>query len=139
MLLVAALCLVLVFACVMLHYETLRLLNDRLARTTIVFPRAKVLVAFIGAVGSHVLQIAAFALTYYVLQNRFGIGSLGGTVDDSFVTFVYFSSETYTTLGFGDIYPIGQMRVICGIEALLGFLMIGWTTSFTYLEMRRYW
>jgi hypothetical protein len=139
MILVTVLCLLLVSACVMLHYETLRLLNDRLARTTIVFPRAKVLVAFTGAVGSHVAQIAAFAFAYYVLQDRFGIGGLGGTIDDSFSTFVYFSSETYTTLGFGDIFPIGQLRVICGIEALLGLLMIGWTTSFTYLEMRRYW
>lgn len=139
MMLVSVLCLLLVSACVMLHYETLRLLNDRLARTTVVFPRAKVLVAFAGAVGSHVVQIATFAFAYYVLQDRFGLGSLGGTIDDSFAAFVYFSSETYTTLGFGDIFPIGQLRLVCGIEALLGLLMIGWTTSFTYLEMRRYW
>ena len=45
----------------------------------------------------------------------------------------------YETLGFGDIYPTGALRVVCGIESLIGLLMVGWTASFTYLEMRRYW
>jgi hypothetical protein len=55
------------------------------------------------------------------------------------MSFLYFSSETYTTLGFGDIYPTGALRMICGIESLIGLLMVSWTASFTYLEMRRYW
>ena len=29
--------------------------------------------------------------------------------------------------------------MICGIESLVGLLMVSWTASFTYLEMRRYW
>ena len=51
--------------------------------------------------------------------------------------FMYFSSETCTTLGFGDIYPTGSLRLICGFESLAGLLMVSWTASFTYLEMRR--
>lgn len=53
--------------------------------------------------------------------------------------FLYFSGETYTTLGLGDIYPTGSLRLVTGIEALTGLLMRSWTGSFTYLEMRRYW
>ena len=41
--------------------------------------------------------------------------------------------------GFGDVYPVGQMRLLAGIEALTGLLMISWTASFTYLEMGRHW
>jgi len=133
------LCLALTAACVLLHYETLRLLNDKLARIDIISMRAKVLAALVGGLASHILQIGAFALAYYLLRDKFELGGFGGTFEDTLMNFLYFSSETYTTLGFGDIYPTGQLRLICGVESLIGLLMVSWTASFTYLEMRRYW
>lgn len=133
------LCLVLVGSCVLLHYETLRWLNDLLTRVRVIADRAKVLVAMVGAMGSHLVQIALFASAYYLLRDRFGLGQFGGAFQDVFTSFLYFSAETYTSLGFGDIYPIGQLRLVTGIEALTGLLMISWTASFTYLEMRRHW
>ncbi|MDB5947629.1 MAG: two pore domain potassium channel family protein, partial [Ramlibacter sp.] len=54
-------------------------------------------------------------------------------------SFLYFSIETYTSLGFGDVFPLGQIRMLAGMEALTGLLMISWTASFTYLEMSRFW
>lgn len=50
-----------------------------------------------------------------------------------------FSAETYTTIGLGDIYPLGPLRLITGIEALNGLLLIGWSASFTYLAMQKFW
>ena len=132
-------CLFLVSASVMIHYETLRLLNDRLSNTEVFSTHAKVLAALVGAMLSHLLQIAIFGLAYYLMRDKFGMGGFGGTFEDSLTSFLYFSSETYTTLGFGDIYPTGALRMICGIESLVGLLMVSWTASFTYLEMRRYW
>ncbi len=129
----------LVCTCVLMHYETLRLLNDRMSQLKVIPTRAKVLVAMVGALCSHLLQIAVFALAYWLLRDKLGIGGFGGAFEDSFSTFLYFSSETYTTLGFGDIYPTGSLRLICGVESLVGLLMVSWTASFTYLEMRRYW
>lgn len=129
----------LVCTCVLIHYETLRQLNDRMSRIKIISTRAKVLAAMVGALCSHLLQIAVFALAYWLLRDKLGIGGFGGAFEDSFATFLYFSGETYTTLGFGDIYPTGSLRLICGIESLVGLLMVSWTASFTYLEMRRYW
>ena len=32
-----------------------------------------------------------------------------------------------------------RARLIAGVEALTGLLMIGWSASFTYLEMERFW
>ena len=49
------------------------------------------------------------------------------------------SAITYTTVGFGDVVPVGPIRFLSGMEALTGFVMIGWTASFTYLEMERFW
>ena len=132
-------CLALICVSVLSHYETLRLLHDRLAHSTLFPARAKVLVALVGALASHLFQIAIFALAFWLLRDKFGMGGFGGTFEESLASFLYFSSETYTTLGFGDIYPTGALRLICGVESLVGLLMVSWTASFTYLEMRRYW
>jgi len=133
------LCFTLVSVSVTTHYETLRLLSDRLSNTEVISGRAKVLAALVGAMTSHLLQIGLFAVSYWLLRDKFGMGGFGGVFKDSLANFLYFSSETYTTLGFGDIYPTGALRAVCGLESLIGLLMVGWTTSFTYLEMRRYW
>ena len=46
---------------------------------------------------------------------------------------------TYSTVGFGDVVPIGPIRFLAGTEGLLGLLLIGCSASFTYLEMERFW
>ncbi|MFL6662236.1 MAG: potassium channel family protein, partial [Rhizobacter sp.] len=57
----------------------------------------------------------------------------------SLSTCLYFSAETYTSLGFGDITPVGPIRLLAGVEALNGLLLIGWSASFAYIAMERYW
>jgi hypothetical protein len=126
-------------ACTLLHYECLKLLNDYLPRATIIENRAKVLAALGGAMISHLSQIMLFAGAYHLLRDNFGLGGFGGQFRDAFSSFFYFSIETYTSLGIGDVYPLGSLRLVTGIEALTGLLMISWTASFSYLEMRRYW
>ena len=126
-------------ASTLLHYECLKLLNDFLPRAAMIQNHAKVLASMGGAMISHLLQIMLFAGAYHLLRDNFGLGGFGGEFRDAFSSFLYFSAETYTTLGIGDIYPSGSLRMVTGIEALTGLLMISWTASFTYLEMRRYW
>ena len=38
---------------------------------------------------------------------------------------VYYSTVTFTTLGYGDFQPIGWGRAIAGLEALVGYLVLG--------------
>jgi len=52
---------------------------------------------------------------------------------------LYFSFTVYTTVGFGDIYPQGELRFLTGIESLTGLVLITWTASFLYVKMTRYW
>ena len=52
---------------------------------------------------------------------------------------MFASGEIYTSLGFGDLYPTGWIRLIAGVECLNGLILIGWSSSFTYLAMRRFW
>ena len=139
MLLAAMLSVLLVVCSTYLHYEVLSHLNQHLPRITLVPRRTKVLAAVLGAMLSHASHVSIFAGAYFLLNDRFGLGAFGGQFRDSFASFLYFSIETYTSLGLGDIYPLGPLRMLTGIEALTGLLMISWTASFTYLEMNRYW
>jgi uncharacterized protein YjbI with pentapeptide repeats len=53
-------------------------------------------------------------------------GSPGGAQKQDFVAALYYSIVTFTTLGFGDIYPItteGRIAII--VEVLLGYITLG--------------
>jgi hypothetical protein len=52
---------------------------------------------------------------------------------------VYFSFTVFSTVGFGDIEPTGNLRFLTGIESLTGLVLITWSASFLYFEMQRHW
>ena len=58
-----------------------------------------------------------------------------GSIMDS----VYFSFTVFSTVGFGDIEPTGNLRFLTGIESLTGLVLITWSASFLYFEMQRHW
>jgi len=120
------------------HYEVLRLLSVYVPRIRI-RPRARLLAVIIGTFFGHMLEVSFYALAYYFLRDHFDVGYFGGHFADTFSSYLYFSAETYTTIGLGDIYPLGSLRMITGIEALNGLLLIGWSASFTYLAMQKFW
>ena len=120
------------------HYEVLRLLSTYVPRIRI-RPRARLLAVLLGTFFGHLLEISFYALAYYSLKDHFDLGNFGGDFVDKFSSYLYFSAETYTTIGLGDIYPLGPLRLITGIEALNGLLLIGWSASFTYLAMQKFW
>ena len=37
----------------------------------------------------------------------------------------YFSTTTYTTLGYGDLSPLSRLRILTSIEAFLGVINMG--------------
>jgi hypothetical protein len=120
------------------HYEVLRLLSAYVPRIRI-RPRARLLVILFATFSGHLLEISFYALAYFFLKDHFDLGTFGGKFVDNFPSYLYFSAETYTTIGLGDIYPLGPLRLITGIEALNGLLLIGWSASFTYLAMQKFW
>ncbi len=120
------------------HYEVLRMLSAYVSRIRI-RPRSRLLAILFGTFFGHLVEITFFAAAYYYLRDRFDLGNFGGHFVDSFPSYLYFSAETYTSIGFGDIYPLGSLRMIAGIEALSGLLLIGWSASFTYLAMQKFW
>jgi hypothetical protein len=43
---------------------------------------------------------------------------------------LYFSTVAFSTVGFGDIIPVVEWRLLGALEAINGFLMIGWSTAY---------
>jgi hypothetical protein len=133
-----AACLLLLVATTVIHYEVLRLLTVALPAVRI-RPRVQLVFVIIGAFGAHFIEILLYGAAYYVLASLFGVGSMGEPGPLPFSRCLYFSAETYTTLGYGDVLPHGDLRLLAGVEALNGMLLIGWTASYTYLSMARFW
>ncbi|CAH0341536.1 potassium channel family protein [Rhizobium sp. CECT 9324] len=52
-----------------------------------------------------------------------------GVVDD-FETALYFSTTTFSTVGFGDVVPHPEWRMFAALEGVNGFLLIGWSTAY---------
>jgi hypothetical protein len=92
-----------------------------------------------AAFSAHILEIAIYGSALYVLVRYVGVGSLVGLHAFSFENCLYFSAETFTSLGFGDLAPTGPLRLLAGVEAVNGLLLIGWSASFAYIAMERFW
>jgi hypothetical protein len=101
--------------------------------------RSKLLVVILVTFLAHAVEIGLYGLALHVLIDVFHAGSLSSADQSSFTAALYFSAETYTSLGFGDLTPSGPVRLLAGVEALNGLLLIGWSASFTYLSMERFW
>ncbi|WP_241264452.1 potassium channel family protein [Marinobacter daepoensis] len=96
-------------------------------------------IAVLGCLTAHALEVWIFATAFYFMHHAEGWGQLLGNFSGTMLDAAYFSFTTFTTLGYGDIEPMGQLRYLTGIEALTGLLMITWSASFLFLEMQRYW
>ena len=129
---------VVVAVAVGIHYEFLYQLTRYLPRLKIKH-RFRIVVGVFASLFAHALQIWIFALAYYAMHHGEDWGKLAGNFSGSLTDAAYFSFTTYTTLGYGDIEPSGHLRFLAGIESLTGLVLITWTASFLYLEMRKDW
>ena len=126
-----------VTVCVILHYETLRFLSRAVGIH--VHKRIGVLVVMLSLLLAHVLEIMIFALGYMLMQHGTGLGHITGMDEGNFFDFIYFSSVVFTTVGFGDLLPVGAIRILSAAEGLAGLALITWSASFTFLAMQRLW
>jgi hypothetical protein len=123
---------------VLIHYEFLYRATNIVPSIQIKHRFRIVVVVFIALI-AHVVEIWLFAIAYFLMSKDKVWGEIQGNFDGSFMDSVYFSFTNFTTLGFGDIEPLGSIRFLVGMEALVGFVLITWTASFLYYEMQRHW
>lgn len=129
---------VLVLATVVIHYEGLRVTSDLLPRLTMP-PRQRMLAVLFAVFALHTVEVWLYGIGYLVVDRYVDIGDFGGEGPVTILDYVYFSTVSYTSLGFGDMYPLKGLRFVAGVEALNGLLLIGWSVSFTFLAMQEFW
>jgi hypothetical protein len=66
---------------------------------------------------AHVAEVAVWALVYWLV----GVAPAA----DPF----YFAFVNYTTLGYGDVVPSAEWRLIGPVTAMNGVLLFGWSTA----------
>ena len=112
-----------------LHYEILETLNQRLA---VLFGRLRVLITLMFLMVLHMLEIGIFALVYWLMSFEPAFGEIAAL--ESGYDYMYYSSIVYTTVGFGDLYPIGPVRIVTAIESLIGLVLITWSATFIFIH-----
>ena len=137
-LVVIAATLVAVTLCVLLQYEALVFVWRHLGQRA-VQRRAKALYGILSVILVHTLEVVIFGATIWCLLQWPETGELYGPEYVDFFECVYLSAVTFSTVGFGDIAPVGPIRFTSATEALCGFVLITWSASFTYLEMEKFW
>lgn len=129
----AAICLAL--AGLLTHYETLRAASCLLPKL-VMRPRRKILVVIATALLGHIIEIMLYAVGFWLfLEGNVSGQSEGALFEQS----IYISFESFGSLGTSTGFPIGPLRLLAGSEAVVGLILIGWTTSYTYLAMRELW
>jgi hypothetical protein len=112
------------------HYEGLEHLARAAAARRVSRHRA---VGFLTAlVGLHIAEIALYGIAYAAGESLFGLGILRGGSAKSWLDFFYFAAETYSTLGYGDVVPVGALRLLASVEALNGLLLVAWSGAFLF-------
>ncbi len=84
--------------------------------------RSRYLAMFVvvfGVFGVLTLEVWLWAAVYD------GVGAL-----PDFVTALYFSTITFSTVGYGDVVAAHEWRLLAALEGINGFILIGWSTAY---------
>ncbi len=79
----------------------------------------------------HIVEVTIWAVVY--------LQALPAEEPWAFEQAVYFSLVTCTTLGYGDITLGPDLRLLSGIEALNGIVLVGWSTALLFAVLQRIW
>lgn len=123
---------------VLMHHEVLVRLSGLLTKMHSRH-HFRLVAAVLGVLLAHTAQVWVFAAAYFFMHHADAWGTLTGNFNGSFLDCVYFSFSTFTTVGYGDIEPVGALRFLTGIEGLTGLVLITWSASFLFVKMQRYW
>ena len=94
------------------HYLFLKHLN-RGARLALKIAQIRLGYGVIVSLVAHSIEVALFAFAYKV-SRKSGFGTLEGNFVGSVADHLYFSYAAFTTVGFGDIVPTAQLRLLAG-------------------------
>jgi|TARA_Y100000780_G_scaffold229573_1_gene249503 hypothetical protein len=121
-----------------LFYECLCLISKFVSGMTAKH-RTIMLIMTGGIFIAHGLVILLYAFLSYFLTNFAGFAELSGNVTGDFLTHIYFSATSYSSLGIGDVFPVEGLRFLTGVETINGLILITWSAAFTYFSIEKMW
>lgn len=80
----------------------------------------------LALIALHGAEIWAFALLYL------GVNAIPNLADA-----LYFSTISYSTVGYNDTHITGDWRLLGAFESILGMILLGWSTSFFFRMLGR--
>ena len=93
--------------------------HNRILRTVRILPLSLLLLATLGVIAIHTSEIWLYAALYLKL------GAF-----HHFEEALYFSTVTYSSIGYGDLLMPHEWRILGAIEGAVGIVMLGWSTAF---------
>lgn len=120
-----------------IHYRCLVWLSD-LHRKLSSTKKWSINLLIVGALLTHVLEMIIFSTGYAWLCSTGRYGMIQDSLGERSSDYFYFSFVVYTSLGFGDLTPVGDIRMMTALETLTGLVLIGWTASFLFVEMQHW-
>ena len=93
--------------------------HSKVMRRMKILPVTVLMIASIGIIAIHTVEIWLWALTYLELQTF-------STFEDS----LYFSTVTYASIGYGDLLLPHEWRIFGAIEGAAGIIMLGVSTAY---------
>ena len=82
---------------------------------------AAIVFVVLGLVAIHTAEIWLYAVVYYALEAL-----------PDFEAALYFSTTSFTTIGYGDVVLEKKWRLFGAIEGANGLLLFGWSTAFLF-------
>ena len=74
----------------------------------------------------HGVEIWLFALTYLAVG-----------ANETLEAAIYFSSISYSTVGYSDVHVTADWRLVGAFESIIGVIMMGWSTAFFFRLLGR--
>ena len=114
----------------LLHLLVFRALTRGMRRVSL-HPYAQILLILLAILAAHMVAVILYAVAYALSVQTLQIGNFSGVPMNV--------PLDYTSLGLGDVFPNGHLRLVTGVEALNGLLLIAWSGSFIFIAMGRIW
>lgn len=125
--------------CVLLHYEGLFRMGRRFSAGANRAGRKQMLFAILGVLALHMVEIWIFGVAWWTLLHFPDAGSISGAAHVQWHGALFLSALAFTSLGFDAWVPVGAIRILAGVEALTGLVLVAWSASFAFLQMQRHW
>ena len=83
-----------------------------------------------------VTNLGLLILIFAIIHLSFGRVEEGALQCRSVLDCLYFSTVTFTTLGYGDFQPLPQLRLLAAWEAFVGYIFLGFVIAIVADRLR---